>query len=510
MEKSIVERFAEIFGGHQSAYGVYSGISDEPSREDGKKLGRIRKTVKAPVVLALYEKHLAGTDGLGIIPIREDNCSRFGAIDIDVYADLDHIEIAQRLRSLKLPLIVCRSKSGGAHIYLFAKEPVAAAKMVARLKEVAALLGHGSAEIFPKQVELSGNKDDAGSWINLPYFGDIQGRRFGFNAETGDPLDVEDFLEYANKFAQPAAWFDRSVTTSADMPQGPPCLQHLIQIGAPQGTRNKTLYNLGIYAKKIDPENWGQLLEEYNRKYLNPPLDSDEVVTIKKSLSRKDYQYTCNDQPLTAYCNSGVCRGRKYGVGSNGQDRIEFGHIRKLCTADPLYFWDINGRPVTLTAEELNDARRFRLACLKQLNIAPVVGKESDWLAILNEHLKGLDEIHVPPDATPEGQFAALLETYCTSRAQAMTKDEMILGKPWTEEGFTYFCLPYLKKFTDRNGFKDMRQNETVAAIRKLGAISKEIKIKGKSVRCWAIKEFDKAPDQLDMPKSVTDEEKGF
>ena len=214
----LAERFQILFSGHQSAYGVYSGISVGPSRKDGKRLGRIRKTVNAQVVLELYEKHLAGVDGLGIIPIREDHKARFGCLDVDVYADLDHLEITRKLRTFKLPLVVCRSKSGGAHIYLFATEPVAASKMIARLKEVASLLGHGTAEVFPKQVELSGNKDDAGSWLNLPYYGGMAGLRYGYNSETEDPLDLEPFIDYCNEQAQEPAWFEKQITTSADMP----------------------------------------------------------------------------------------------------------------------------------------------------------------------------------------------------------------------------------------------------------------------------------------------------
>ena len=51
--------------------------------------------------------HIDGEQGVGAIPINEENkCS---VLDIDIY-DLDHNELQQRIQKLKLPLLHCRSK----------------------------------------------------------------------------------------------------------------------------------------------------------------------------------------------------------------------------------------------------------------------------------------------------------------------------------------------------------------------------------------------------------------
>ena len=63
--------------------------------------------------------------------------------------------------------MVCCSKSGGAHIYLFVSEPVRAKEMQIKLKEIAVFLGFGESEIFPKQIELSSK--GTGNFLNLPY-----------------------------------------------------------------------------------------------------------------------------------------------------------------------------------------------------------------------------------------------------------------------------------------------------------------------------------------------------
>ena len=39
------------------------------------------------------------------------------------------------------------------------------------------------------------------------------------------------------------------------------------------------------------------------------------------------------------------------------------------------------------------------------------------------------------------------LEDFCTGFAQAQTRDEMILGKPWTDNNRTYFRSADFQKF---------------------------------------------------------------
>ena len=47
---------------------------------------------------------------------------KWAAIDIDVN-DIDHTGLEEKVVELELPLVVYRSKSGGAHCYLFLEEP---------------------------------------------------------------------------------------------------------------------------------------------------------------------------------------------------------------------------------------------------------------------------------------------------------------------------------------------------------------------------------------------------
>src|ERR1035437_4173955 len=121
IEQSSVERFAALFAGDTEAHGVYDGATKQ--REDGKLIGSVVKTVREKVTTEHYAKHLNGISSLGIIPIMRNGDCAFGCADIDCYDGLDLKGLASRIERLALPLTVCRSKSGGAHILVFLAQP---------------------------------------------------------------------------------------------------------------------------------------------------------------------------------------------------------------------------------------------------------------------------------------------------------------------------------------------------------------------------------------------------
>ena len=157
----MVDKFSEIFAGNTNGYGLYN---------DGEHI-----FIKKPVTKELYAKHLTGKISLGIVPIRADGKCKFGALDIDdhknseIKKDFDYKKLLEKINFLKLPLVVCRSKSGGAHCYLFLTEWVSAATVRQTLKKMSYALGYkrGTVEIFPKQDRLKSG--ESGSFINLPY-----------------------------------------------------------------------------------------------------------------------------------------------------------------------------------------------------------------------------------------------------------------------------------------------------------------------------------------------------
>ena len=167
------ERFMALFAGLDRAHGKY----ELNGSSKGSKVGGKASTILGPVTLELWNRHIDGKLGLGIIPIREDGTVVWGAIDIDVYEGMDLPKLEAECESLKLPLVICRTKSGGAHLFLFCKEPLKATIVRSKLIQFASALGHVGVEVYPKQTELA-SKEDVGNWLNMPYFGGDMTTRF--------------------------------------------------------------------------------------------------------------------------------------------------------------------------------------------------------------------------------------------------------------------------------------------------------------------------------------------
>jgi hypothetical protein len=194
VSEGLAAEFEALFVGLHRAYGR-SVLA--PAGAEGEKREAQSRTVRASVTSDLYRKHLNGIQGLGVIPIRDDGTVRFGAVDIDRYIGLDLHALDRRVNELELPLVVARSKSGGAHLYLFCREDISADLVNTKLAEWASALGHEGVEVFPKQKKLRSN--GTGNWINLPYFGGDQSERHAI--QHGERLSLAAFLQVARKAA---------------------------------------------------------------------------------------------------------------------------------------------------------------------------------------------------------------------------------------------------------------------------------------------------------------------
>ena len=184
-----IRKFTEIFEGLDRAHGV-TKVTESIS--NGTKIKGKSFVKREPVTDELWQKHLEGTDSLGVIPINDENKCKWGCIDIDSYAGFDHKQLINKIQNLNLPLIVFRSKSGGAHVFLFTSDYVSAKSMQDKLTQIKAVLGYGGSEVFPKQTQLK-SKDDTGNFLNLPYFSGDDTTRYAFDNE-GSGATLKDFI----------------------------------------------------------------------------------------------------------------------------------------------------------------------------------------------------------------------------------------------------------------------------------------------------------------------------
>jgi putative DNA primase/helicase len=320
-KSSLAEDFHRIFAGLRRSYGKYVVPRNATPDENGKLKG-IAVTVKEPLTVGLWEQHLAGTIGLGVVPIRDDDSCVFGAIDIDEYPS-DHKWIAVAVERAELPLIVCRTKSGGAHCYAFTSGPVPAKLMRSKLSEWASALGcKPGVEIFPKQERLA-SENDSGSWINIPYAAGARSTRYALKAD-GSSMTPTEFISAVWKRAitpEALATFELPTDDCVDVSftGAPPCIQALARKGFGDW-QNNGLFNIAVYLRKRFPDTWETALDEYNRQVLTPPVGHADFASTLKSVKKKSYSYMCKQEPICSVCDRQLCLTREFGIGRPKSD----------------------------------------------------------------------------------------------------------------------------------------------------------------------------------------------
>lgn len=488
-----------LFEGHKQAYGKYQ--YHDQVRGDGKIKGH-GVTLRNPVSATLWDEHLAGKSQLGVIPINPDNKTKFGAIDIDDYL-VDRDALSKRIYKLKLPLIQFRSKSGGAHLFLFLKDLAKAELVQKKLREFASLIGYGGSEIFPKQIKLLEERGDIGQWINMPYFDAAKTERYAIRCEDNKQMTLKEFLDYASTRMISSEELKKfESTTQEELPFGPPCLQILVKQGFPEGTRNQALFNLGIYAQKSNPDGWKEQVERFNISYMKPPLSPKEVLITISSLQKKEYNYACKKQPICSHCNSTLCRTRKYGVGESGAGMPVLGSLTKLDSDPPIWFIDVeDGGRIELSTEELQSPTAFQRLCIKTLNVMPPVQKREIWQAVVSELLATVNVIPVPKEATPVGQLMALLEEFCTFRPGDESPECLLRGLVYTAKGYHHFRMSDFVGFLDRKRFIAFRTHQLHKIFRDNDVEHKGLNIGKTFINIYYVAQFTTTIEKFEVPK---------
>ena len=500
---NFIKEFMDLFAGRHDAYGTYDPNATTKTTAKGGKveIKKTARTIRGDVTSELWALHLVGKTPLGIIPIKADGSCSWGCIDIDDYT-INHAAVAEAIIKHNMPLVPCKTKSGGLHLFLFLSVPAAAEDVQVLLRDMAGVLGYGTSEIFPKQSQVLTERGDVGNWLNMPYFGGDKTDRYGIK-KTSAAMSMLEFIQAAKLVRTDISSVHVAEDTEADFSDGPPCLQYLTSIGFEPGSRNAGLFALGTFAKKKYGEKWKDVLEEFNRKYMNPPLPSDEVQEVIKNLSKKVYEYKCKDAPINAHCNSILCRTKKFGVGggkSNSYPLIQ--NLSVLQTEPPLWFMDINEKRVELTTDQLHNYPRFQQVCMEALHVVFMRLKQDTWLEMLGTAMEGLVAVEAPPEASSKGAFEELLSEFCVNRYKAENKEEVVSGKPWEDEdqGRYYFRLKDLMEQITRAKFTWGR-NKVSSYIMDLGGGQEQFNIKGTLIRVmWVPNKMFKAEPTIDLP----------
>lgn len=501
----LAARFFARFKGLDRAHGTF--IIKEKNVHKNKMEGKAT-TLSLPPTVEAWERHLSGKAGLGMIPITDNAACFWGAIDIDQYENFDMWALEEEITKLKLPLILCKTKSGGAHLYLFMREEVTAQLLRSRLMEWAIALGYPGVEVFPKQVKLA-SKEDTGNWINMPYFEGDKTSRYAYRDHK--ILSMEEFLEYASEQEVNEEQLKAiKLFNNEELDEAPPCLQHLCMKGFPPGTRNNGLFNLSVFAKQKYGDQWKEKIDQFNTKFMTPPLRSDEVQRTIKSADRKTYFYTCTDAPLAPVCNKVICLTRKYGIGNASDDLgVMLSGLTKIETAPPIWIIAVNGVRIEIeNTEVLLSQAEFRQLCVERLNILPHRIKGEAWDKTIKTLLERVETVEAPEDASSVGQLLHLVEEFCLTRARAKNKDEILVGKPYKEDGFTLFRSMDLIKYLGQRKFTDINKaNKIWNILRERGAQNKTLSINGRSCRIWAMPSPAEQTSDFEIPDVTEHEE---
>ena len=483
LSEKTLKDFIDLFTGLDRAYGIYH-LPTEAMMEGTKAKGH-GVTCAGSVTDDLYEQHLRGELCLGITPIMDGNVAMFGAIDIDVYEGLDHAAVAKKIKDFGMPLSPCTTKSGGLHLYCFTTEPIPAKLLRDKLKIFAAYLNFGGSEIFPKQDEILSDKGDCGNWINLPYWDRLDTDRYGID-EEGNELGIDEFMERARMLRWGQKQFAAfNVLQKLVLEDAPPCVETLLNAGISDGGRNKGLFGISLYLRRKYGENWVAQLENINREYCHPPLDTREVEGIYKSVCKGDYGYPCKSDPFSNLCNRVLCKQRQFGV--RDRDSVMLKNLTKYASNPPIWFVDLEGlgRLEVGDSSLLINQSLFIQLCMNQYNVLPKPFKKDDWSEIIRNLLEEVAVINIPSDASDYGIFDDLFQKFCMGRMQGNTIEDCVTNKPFRDKDGVYFRFVSLYSFLERNKFKAFQINKLAQQLTQKGCVQQEKQLNEKIVSLW-------------------------
>lgn len=533
---SLAARFKRLFAGSKAQYGIYRVDPETRPNGQGKIEGQ-SKTLHGEAEEGLWSDHLDGVLSLGANP--DDNGRvLWGAINVDVYP-VSLTKLAKQVYDARLPLTVVRSKSGGAHLFLFLASSLQRGVVTKKLVEFAEYL-NVSPDVFP---------DDEDRWLILPY-----GPGSYAVDDDGAALTAEEFVKRAENMAMTwdtlnesrtfgkqvneAAGPVRPIVEELDLNDrlgvfrdGPPCLIDVIERDSFNGSTSAFIFDLAVFAKtKYGEDEAFDRALEWSREFVKLP-ERDARPSIRAALKR-DYLPRCKEAPIHAVCRYTLCSERTYGIkemiqrkGGNSDGVIEFSalklkNMRRIDSEPVIWRWTIEiddkkmgviERDIEVTSIEL---RNQDAVLSKILDVTSKIVKKTPskkWMELIAQHTHDAEVIEVPLDATKTGEILHWVEKFCTEKSVARDLDELAAGRIVTTDGRTYFQSPDLL-----NSIKNQRvDGVTMRLLWRVLEGEREaeagtIPIKGKRVSYWSIKAFPEQTEEFNVPRVGEDDESPF
>ena len=492
------KKFIAIFTGLKRNFGyanVKNGYIDPETGKLKLKPGDYGWAQK-PIKDKDYLDHLSGEKSIGIQACDDEGMAKFGAIDVDPqYKNFSPKEFLDKIKKHKLPIVPCRSKSGGLHLYVFLKEATKATVIRNFLNTLLFTFNLSpSTEIFPKQTELGADENGKllnGNFINLPYYNKKE--RSALNLD-GTPFTFEQFIQVVEanqKTAKELEDFSLAHVQSVlqggakEFDDGPPCLQALSKDKLKDG-RDRFLYNYMVFAKKKYPDDWEQKVIEAARDYFEYSKEwDDERVRIKIRAWKKETKgHTCNEEPIVHHCMKAECVKRKYGIASDKKRAFPAlsGLTKINYKPDPEYTFNValpdgvKVKPVHAKAIEwITDQRKARNIVAVAAGFVPPIVKNAAYQEILDVLFSTQKTIDPPRGTSDEERLFDYMKEYVNG-PKAETYVGFKSGATLLEDEFAYFRFDPFYNFLKSKEWK-VKSDRTAQMIRT------DEKIKGEFTR---------------------------
>jgi len=460
------KKFIEIFTGLKRNFGfakIEKGYTDPETGKLQLKPGDYGWSSR-PIEEKDYLEHLSGKKSIGVQPCNDEGMAKFGAIDIDHYKNFSPKKYLDTIKEHSIPVIPCRSKSGGLHIYIFLKEPVKATIIRNFLSTLLFTFGlKAKTEIFPKQTEL-GEDDNGklqnGHFINLPYYKKTERCALNFD---GTEFTFDQFIEVINtnlKSREELENFSLAHIKTVlqggaeEFNEGPPCLQAITRAcqngGKLNDDRDRFLYNYMVFAKKKYYDNWEDKVKQAAREYFiyDQKWDDNYVDFKIKGWKKETKGHLCNEEPIVNFCMKSECIKRKFGIASDRRKAFPaLSGLQKInYRPDPEYTFNVacpDGEKVkqvhAKSIEYLTDQRKIRNIIGVAANFVPPMQKGNIYQEIIDNLFNSqLDDIEPPEETSPEGQLFNYMKEYING-PKAETNIAFKSGSTLWEDEYAYF-----------------------------------------------------------------------
>ena len=525
----MIDKFINIFEGLSSAYGQFRKDNNRLAvKVEGKSF-----IEKKPVTKELWQNHLNGTGpNLGVFPLTREGTCKWGAIDIDVN-NFDYEDLLNRIRKQKLPLIMFRSKSGRAHVYMFMKDFTPAQEVQTVMKKFAGKLGLADKldRVYPMQTSLS--KNDFGSWLNMPYYNQEETSTCAYK-DNFDGATIEEFFEMYDKYVQTdlSQHLVEEVKQNIKKPKEKtledfllPCTKNCLKLNnnkIPDENRNDYLLHMYTWSmravekgvkkipeySKMDAET---LLKYFNQEYMARPVEEKEIQnTIFKSKD-KEYKYLCKKPTITKYCDSSACTRHLCGITPLDAEKLvkatqALGKITRYLSEPPIFFESVdvkneNGSGykrirIEMQGEDIINKQKW-LNKLANQGYFPHISlheqKSSDFLVMQYERLENCLNEAADEEASEDFEFKSIIYSFVNKMTVSYNKEDLLKNACYVNKDTHEldFKLPSLMEYLKSNHIK-IPANQLTLKLKKImgakkinGTVYDEVLDKQRSYPTW-------------------------